>query len=687
MPFCILQFSRTMVTNVNAAAAAIAAVACLCTRSAPHVAAFVPSQPVAQIHPVSSRRTHRNPTPLASSSTDGDENDSLAEKARKAKLEAEKMEAELTLGKITNLENRVFASSSSPGTTDSSMKELQDEIEALAKLIDPKLVDAATTSAAASVSSSTNNDSAATSATREKLAVSTVEGLSSADLEAACQYYVSLPITMRSALASAVGYENMTSLTGEEVKDLVTKLYERRNNLSTVKLRELYKDTQQAPLTIEEGIQDIFAEVKTMLDDPDAALVQAVESQVPKQARQEGKCPTEADVNAFFQKACGKNTFLASEKPIRTGELYVIRGKSQKNDAASLIEALDAALQEKAPDWLERNQYCYVTDPSLIEGDEDLFGDPVLLLLNKDMAPTASKALTTGSTLAALVGSVLFCLGTFGTNQVIVDRLQEANKAGNYDLSWFNELVIPMFAALFAIQASHELGHLLIAWRDKMKVTPPTILPSTGLPYLGTLTRMKTSPKDYKSLFDFGFAGPVTGLGIAFVFFLWGLQLTVTMDPEASKYLPSVPVAFLKMSTLGGSLIDQVVGGGAGIMLQQEPETLVSLHPFAIAGFVGMIINALDLIPIGSTDGARISQAMLGRVGQTIVGGLSYVVLLGALIFSDTGDIFLSYCLINSIVQRELEVPCKNEVDRVDLDRAAAAIAAFFVSALVLVPM
>ena len=677
-----MPFSRTMVTNVNAAAAAIAAVACLCTHSVPHVAAFVPSQPMAQVYSVSSRQTHRNPTPLASSSTDGDENDSLAERARKAKLEAEKMEAELTLGKITNLENRVHASSSSSSSdsTNDSMKELQDEIEALAKLIDPKLVDA---SATAMASSNASSESAASPTFGDEPVVSTVEDLSSADLEAACQYYVSLPITMR----SAVGYENMTSLTGEQVKDLVIKLYERRNNLSTVKLRELYKDTQQAPLTIEEGIQDIFAEVKTILDDPDAALVQAVESQVPKQARQEGKCPTESDINAFFQKACGKNTFLASEKPIRTGELYVIRGKSQKNDAASLIEALDAALEEKAPDWLERNQYCYVTDPSLIEGDEDLFGDPVLLLLNKDMAPTASKALTTGSTLAALVGSVLFCLGTFGTNQVIVDRLQEANKAGNYDLSWFNELVIPMFAALFAIQASHELGHLLIAWRDKMKVTPPTILPSTGLPYLGTLTRMKTSPKDYKSLFDFGFAGPVTGLGIAFGFFLWGLQLTVTMDPEASKYLPSVPVAFLKMSTLGGSLIDQVVGGGAGIMLQQEPETLVSLHPFAIAGFVGMIINALDLIPIGSTDGARISQAMLGRVGQTIVGGLSYVVLLGALIFSDTGDIFLSYCLINCIVQRELEVPCKNEVDRVDLDRAAAAIAAFFVSALVLVPM
>ena len=676
-------------TNIHAAAAAIAAVACLCTHRIPHVSAFAPSQSVPQLQPgVSSRwsrRANSNLTPhLASTSTDdeSDGQDSLAEKARKIKLEAKKMEAELTLGKISKLENKVHSSSSD--SSNGSMRELQDEIEALAKLIDPQLVDA--TAAAAASSTSISSDTSTTPAVAQPV-TSTVEGLSSADLEAACQYYTALPITMRSALASAVGYENMTSLTGKEVKDLVTKLYERRNNLSTTKLREMYKDTQQAPLTLEEGFQDMFKEVQTMMEDPDAALVQAVESQVPRQARQEGKCPTEADVNAFFQKACGKNTFLASERPIRSGEVYVIRGKTQKNDATSLIEALDAALEEKAPDWSERNQYCYVTDPSLIEGDEELFGDPVILLLNKDMAPTASKVLTTGSTLAALFGSVLFCLGTFGTNQLIVDRLQEANKAGNYDISWFNELVIPMFAALFAIQASHELGHLIVAWRDKMKVTPPTILPSTGLPYLGTLTRMKTSPKDYKSLFDFGFAGPATGLGIAFGFLLWGLQLTASMDPEASKYLPSVPVSFLKLSTLGGTLIDQIIGGGAGIMPQQEPETLVSLHPFAIAGFVGMIINSLDLIPIGSTDGARISQAMLGRVGQTVVGGLSYVVLLGALIFSDTGDIFLSYCLINSIIQRELEVPCKNEVDRVEYARGAAALAAFFVSALVLVPM
>ena len=135
---------------MNAAAAAIAAVACLCTHRIPHVSAFAPSQSVPQLQPgVSSRwrRATRNLTPhLASTSTD-DENDgqdSLVEKARKIKLEAKKMEAELTLSKISKLENKVHSSSSD--SSDGSMRTLQDEIEALAKLIDPQLVDATATS-------------------------------------------------------------------------------------------------------------------------------------------------------------------------------------------------------------------------------------------------------------------------------------------------------------------------------------------------------------------------------------------------------------------------------------------------------------------------------------------------------------------------------------------------------------
>lgn len=54
--------------------------------------------------------------------------------------------------------------------------------------------------------------------------------------------------------------------------------------------------------------------------------------------------------------------------------------------------------------------------------------------------------------------------------------------------------------------------------------------------------------------------------------------------------------------------MDMILGGGDGILINQEAATQIPLHPIAIAGFVGMIINALDLLPIGSTDGGRMSQ-------------------------------------------------------------------------------
>ena len=624
-------------------------------------------------------------------STNGDGGDrpvenagSLADKAKRAVLEADKMEAELTLTKIDKLEKKSMREiSKSDGSTISSVRE---EIEVLAKKIDPSLVKDDVSFSSSAPSKAISSDRVTTRVSSSLLPPP--EGLTQDELEAACVFYTSLPITMRSALASAVGYENQETLTGLEIRDVVIKLYERRDTLSATKLRELYKETLEAPLSMEQGIDEILEEVKGMLANPDEMRLEAaVDTQLPRQVRKEGTCPKEADVNAFFREICGKSTFLAAEKPIRAGELWVIRGKSQTKDPSSLVEAIDKMLDEKAPGWSDQNQYCYIMDPSLEEGEEDLFGDPVIIIANKDMAPSISPIVTLASTVTALSMTFLFCLGAYGGNELIMKRLNDANEIANNDLSWFNELLLPFLGAFFFIQASHDLAQVLVAQRDKMKVTPPIVVPSLGLPYLTSLTRFKTAPKDYNSLFDYGFAGPVTGLVVAFGTFVLGLQLTVSVDPETAKYLPSLPVEFIKLSKLGGTLVDQFVGGGAGILLEQDPSTAIPLHPFAIAGFVGLIINALDLIPIGSTDGARMSQALVGRVGQTVVGGGAYLVLLVALVFLDQRDVFLSYCLINSVIQRDLEVPCKNEVDRPELGRAAAALAAYFVAALIVVPM
>ena len=175
------------------------------------------------------------------------------------------MEAELTLTKIDKLEKKSMREiSKSGGSTISSVRE---EIEVLAKKIDPSLVKDDVAFSSSAPSKAISSDRVTTRVSSSLLPPP--EGLTQDELEAACVFYTSPPITMRSALASAVGYENQETLTGLEIRDVVIKLYERRDTLSATKLRELYKETLEAPLSMEQGIDEILEEVKGMLANPD----------------------------------------------------------------------------------------------------------------------------------------------------------------------------------------------------------------------------------------------------------------------------------------------------------------------------------------------------------------------------------------------------------------------------------
>jgi membrane-associated protease RseP (regulator of RpoE activity) len=163
----------------------------------------------------------------------------------------------------------------------------------------------------------------------------------------------------------------------------------------------------------------------------------------------------------------------------------------------------------------------------------------------------------------------------------------------------------------------------------QIKLSSPTILPSKALPYLSFQNRLITSPKDYTALFDLAAAGPITGLTVSFLALLTGLQLTTTVDPATAQLLPSLPVGFICQSSLGGTLVDMILGGGDGILINQEAATQIPLHPIAIAGFVGMIINALDLLPIGSTDGGRMSQVSDVKVEILLITNFSLLAIYG----------------------------------------------------------
>jgi len=569
--------------------------------------------------------------------------------------------------------------------------------------------------------------------------------ISEADLNAACTYYMSLSQPMKQTLAKAVNLD--MERTSPAIITLT--LYDAMNEDGTVKiqngktLRQLYLDSlcaspadgvvvdsfKETTDVKETNNQDSFEEqwskflvqnnqdgnLETNNDksssdigddiqkefDEAISMSNLVESILPRVTRKEEDNfqPTLQDVSFLTntKDVLNKETFQASQPPESIPGGFIIRGtiaSKLNEDGDELIKMLDERIEQVQPQFLNKFQISIIFDPTpqFIESADSISGDPVLLITNKDLRPTTNQFFLAGLTAISLFSTLIFSIATFGSNKVVYQRLEEANSiiqaGGDYDLSWFNGLIFPLLGALAVTQISHEVAQWFFARKGGFKTSAPTILPLMSLPYLTFQSRLKTSPKNLSSLFNYGIAGPAVGIVVSMCFLLIGLQLTLNMDADAVKYAPAVPVYFLKLSSLGGGIVDYVLGGGTdGIILNQDPTTPVILHPFAIGGLAGLMINALDTIPIGATDGGRMSQSLLGRAEQVTFSGILYGGLLLYVILGGHKDLFLAYLLIGSFAQKDLEIPCRNELNKAGLSQAALALVVWCIAFLTLAPM
>jgi hypothetical protein len=107
-------------------------------------------------------------------------------------------------------------------------------------------------------------------------------------------------------------------------------------------------------------------------------------------------------------------------------------------------------------------------------------------------------------------------------------------------------------------------------------------------------------------MFDFGMAGPLAGMIVSLLVFTYGLVLTDTFDFSELASLPALPIDLLRSSALGGGLVEFFLGKGTLTYTAGIGNSVLALHSLAIAGFVGMIINALALLPIGSKCGPNV---------------------------------------------------------------------------------
>ncbi len=155
--------------------------------------------------------------------------------------------------------------------------------------------------------------------------------------------------------------------------------------------------------------------------------------------------------------------------------------------------------------------------------------------------------------------------------------------------------------ALMIILAGHELGHYLTCRRYGIEATLPFFIPApTLIGTMGAFIRIKAPVTRKRQLFDIGIAGPLTGFVLAVPALAVGLAL--------SKVVPALPS---EGTIVFGDplLLKLLVRFLAGPV---PPGYDLILHPVAFAGWVGMLVTALNLFPIGQLDGGHISYAVFG---------------------------------------------------------------------------
>jgi membrane-associated protease RseP (regulator of RpoE activity) len=173
---------------------------------------------------------------------------------------------------------------------------------------------------------------------------------------------------------------------------------------------------------------------------------------------------------------------------------------------------------------------------------------------------------------------------------------------------------LPYSVGLLAILGVHELGHFFAARHHDMEVTPPYFIPVPfALGTFGAFIKLRSPPEDRCSLFDVAIAGPLAGLVIAIPALLVGLHSSTVIGTSASA-----PQNMLAGTSVGSSILFALLAKlSLGPALLQG--NILRLSPLAFAGWLGLFITALNLLPIGQLDGGHTARAMFGnRVGRII---------------------------------------------------------------------
>ena len=173
---------------------------------------------------------------------------------------------------------------------------------------------------------------------------------------------------------------------------------------------------------------------------------------------------------------------------------------------------------------------------------------------------------------------------------------------------WWLLSGVPFALTLLLTLGVHEFGHYFTARYYGVSVSLPYFIPVPP-PFLfgtlGAVIRMRSPARDRNALFDIAAAGPIAGLLIAVPALLLGLHW--------STVAPAVPGVWV---TFGDSAITRALV--ALRFGEIAPGMKLYTHPTFDAAWVGLLVTALNLMPVGQLDGGRIAYALFGRAHRAV---------------------------------------------------------------------
>ncbi len=164
--------------------------------------------------------------------------------------------------------------------------------------------------------------------------------------------------------------------------------------------------------------------------------------------------------------------------------------------------------------------------------------------------------------------------------------------------------------ALMAILLAHESGHFLVARRYGINASPPYFLPAPpAVNWIGTFgafIRLRSPIVDRRQLLDVGAAGPWAGFAVALVALVVGLLRSQILpgDGGGGGQLVVLPYGQIRLGDSPLMYVARHLLVGDGMVL---------LHPLALAGWLGLFVTMLNLLPLAQLDGGHVLYALAGR--------------------------------------------------------------------------